>query len=1350
MRQQAFALLCACIITCSGAFSSVVAQGTAITYGVSQGTYQEITGGNLLATGSELQGYAGTVLLPFTYSWAGEDYTEVEVFGRSGAVRFGTETIYAWVTHLSAMVNGTLRTQTLGTAPNRTVVIQWRNATRAPHGSSQDQYNMQVRINEGGSVDVVYGAMTVTAYMQPVIGATSASNSIFLQASYWHSSWMMPTVQTTETACEVIAGWTPSSGLTYTFRAAAAVDASVVAVSSPTGTFDAGQPVTVKAMVMNRGTTPLTSVQVAWSISGVAQPTITYDANPALQQGDMIEVQLGSFTPAATSFNTVTISTTNPNGGADDVPGNDAMVAYLAPRVNGLLNVIQNGAAGAFTSVSAGIRHLANSGLKGDVRLRIFGTEYDEQIIVPDIPESDYTITLFAAEGYTPNFTYHPSNQPGAGLLDNVEQGMYQVYIVGEHAHLVLEDLRFSLPEEGLWGGHVCAGDAKGLTIRNCSFVGVDDYANAVPGVASLMILRTPFTFHNSSIRNVEMAIEVDNDEEAVLIDSSQFASIGYGAIRVIGQNLTVHANQITSDSTSSAFNGISAIGAGTVSANTVTAHRGSVEGSRVAGIGVLSLDGFAGGDHGIDVYNNMISVSGTELTFGLAVLPSSAIDHTRIVFNTVVASGTAPIHRSAALTIGREFFPGTSQQEEEFTLLNNILTNTSEPGGYAVINEFDYATISDYNNLMTTGALIGRFNQTDVARDTTGHPLTSWRAATGRDINSSSVAVSFVGENDLHLAEISTSLLGASSGMDFVRTDIDGQERLAPYMGADEAIPVPVITKQPLGRYACIGEEMQFSIEVTVPEGASVTYQWYRDGRPIVSATGPILQFTFVTFSVSGVYSCEVIATDGFHTERVMSEPATLFVVRPTEVIDQPVSQPAAPGSTVSFEVIADAIGSPFTFSSRYQWKKRYWDPSAQAYVDTNVVDNDRISGATSSRLTIRDVEMVDTSDTYVCEVIGYCGTVDSREARLFFPKVLLSLNTPRVCEGDSIAIECAVIPQLVQGSTVTLAWFMNGTALVDDGRITGSTSKFLVVRNASQQDRGQYHCVATYTGVGTSVSSDTIGVGIAELPQITVQPSGDTVCVGDSVRFEVQANGNDLSYQWVIGSTNIPGATERILDLVNLRTTFSGTYAVKVTNYCGVSTSEEFELLVIRAPRITKQPEDITVFDGDVVRFTVETDEQEPLTYQWFRNDSLVDSAGSATYEVEAGITGEQAGEYYCVVSNVCGSDTSAVATASITVGVQETDLLPGGYRCGVPQPNPAMDAFRLSYALPSSQHVQISIVNTIGAEVATLLDAPMDAGGHTVEVDLRSLNVAPGMYLVNFQAGGVRTARTVMIVR
>ncbi len=1349
MRQQAFALLCACIITCSGAFSSVVAQGTAITYGVSQGTYQEITGGNLLATGSELQGYAGTVLLPFTYSWAGEDYTEVEVFGRSGAVRFGTETIYAWVTHLSAMVNGTLRTQTLGTAPNRTVVIQWRNATRAPHGSSQDQYNMQVRINEGGSVDVVYGAMTVTAYMQPVIGATSASNSIFLQASYWHSSWMMPTVQTTETACEVIAGWTPSSGLTYTFRAAAAVDASVVAVSSPTGTFDAGQPVTVKAMVMNRGTTPLTSVQVAWSISGVAQPTITYDANPALQQGDMIEVQLGSFTPAATSFNTVTISTTNPNGGADDVPGNDAMVEYLAPRVNGLLNVIQNGAAGAFTSVSAGIRHLANSGLKGDVRLRIFGTEYDEQIIVPDIPESDYTITLFAAEGYTPNFTYHPSNQPGAGLLDNVEQGMYQVYIVGEHAHLVLEDLRFSLPEEGLWGGHVCAGDAKGLTIRNCSFVGVDDYANAVPGVASLMILRTPFTFHNSSIRNVEMAIEVDNDEEAVLIDSSQFASIGYGAIDVIGQNLTVHANQITSDSTSSAFNGILAIGAGTVSANTVTALRGSVEGSRVAGIGVLSLDGFAGGDHGIDVYNNMISVSGTELTFGLAVLPSSAIDHTRIVFNTVVASGTAPIHRSAALTIGREFFPGTSQQEEEFTLLNNILTNTSEPGGYAVINEFDYATISDYNNLMTTGALIGRFNQTDVARDTTGHPLTSWRAATGRDINSSSVAVSFVGENDLHLAEISTSLLGASSGMDFVRTDIDGQERLAPYMGADEAIPVPVITKQPLGRYACIGEEMQFSIEVTVPEGASVTYQWYRDGRPIVSATGPILQFTFVTFSVSGVYSCEVIATDGFHTERVMSEPATLFVVRPTEVIDQPVSQPAAPGSTVSFEVIADAIGSPFTFSSRYQWKKRYWDPSAQAYVDTNVVDNDRISGATSSRLTIRDVEMVDTSDTYVCEVIGYCGTLNSRDVRVFFPLLHLEYTDTILCSSRHYELTCEVFPKEVRGVEPTFVWRRDGTQIEDDSIVTGTRTNRIRFKRGDAAYAGQYSCAVSY-GAASALLSDSVLLTYGVSPRITSQPIGALVCVGDSATFSVTVDDSLATTEWYLNGTRVPWANRPTITFVDLRLRFDGRIFARVVGYCSEVVSDTVDFSVRSTPRITKQPEDITVFDGDVVRFTVETDEQEPLTYQWFRNDSLVDSAGSATYEVEAGITGEQAGEYYCVVSNVCGSDTSAVATASITVGVQETDLLPGGYRCGVPQPNPAMDAFRLSYALPSSQHVQISIVNTIGAEVATLLDAPMDAGGHTVEVDLRSLNVAPGMYLVNFQAGGVRTARTVMIVR
>lgn len=1355
MRQQAFVLLCLCIISCSGVFTSAAAQGTAITYGVSQGTYQEITGGNLLATGAALDGYTGTVLLPFTYTWAGDDYTQVDVAGGSGAVMFGSNTIYAWGSPLSASVNGTLRTQTLGTTPDRTVVIQWRNATRSPQGSSQDQYNIQVRIHEGGSVDVIYGAMTVSAYVQPLIGATSAGQNIFLSASYWHSSWMMPTVSASELRSEVITGWSPVAGTTYSYRESAALDASVVALSQPVGTFDAGQPVTVKAMVMNRGTTPLTSVQVAWSISGVAQPTVTYDANPALQSGEVIEVQLGTFTPTATSFNTVIVSTTNPNGGADNLPDNDALVAYLAPRVEGMLNVIQNGAAGAFTSVSAGIRHLANSGLKGDVQLRIFGTEYNEQIIVPDVPASDHTITLFAAESYTPNFVFAPSNQPGYGLLDELEHGLYQVYVVGEHAHVVLQDLRFSLPEDGLWGGHIFALDAKGLTVRNCEFVGVNDYANTVADATSMFVVRTPFTFHNSSIRNMDVAIMVDNmdsDLHPIVIDSSHFTSIRSDAILAAGLNIVVDANHVTSDSTSDGFNGIVTIGAGQVSANSVTAHLGGVSGSDVVGVGAFSMNGSSGGDHGIDLYNNMISVSGTEQVRGIMVVPSSASDHTRIVFNTVLVSGTAAADHSTAMVIGRDLFPGMQQpQGEAYTVVNNIFTNRSEPGGFAVVNQLDYVNTCDYNNLMTTGLMIGRFNGTDVPLDTVGHPLASWRAATGHDINSSSETVSFVGENDLHLAALSTGLLGASSGMAVTNMDIDGQQRIAPYMGADEAIPVPVITKQPLGRYACIGEEMQFSIEATVLQGATVTYQWYRDGRPIVSATGPILQFTFVTYSASGVYFCEVIATDGFHTERVMSEPATLFVVRPTEVIEQPVSQPAAPGSTVSFEVVADAIGSPFTFSSRYQWKKRYWDPSAQAYVDTNVIDNNRISGATSSRLTIRDVQMVDTADTYVCYVIGYCGTIRTKDAVLFFPMIRLDYLDTVLCPSRPKSIDCVVSPTTVRGIAPSFQWY-RGVAPVDDSDgLKGTQTARLAIEEPSPNEAGLYFCEVKF-GIddAQSLRSDTVEMIFGRDPVIRTQPVADTVCVGDTAMFRISVEDTTIDVQWFLNNTRIPWATEPVIQFADLRLPFSGRLFARVVGDCGTVSTDTVAFCVLTSPRITKQPEDITVFDGDMVRFTVETDEQEPLTYQWFRNDSLLDSSNAATYEVEASVAATEAGEYFCVVSNQCGSDTSNVVTASITVGVQEADVLTGGYLLGMPQPNPATDMMHITYAVPSATAVRITLVNALGMPVATLVDGLTESGNHRTEIDLRSAQVAPGMYLVDFQAGSVRAARHVIVVR
>lgn len=1349
---------------------SVFAQGATLTYGVTQGAYQEINGGDLRASGSDIGSYSSSITLPFTYTWAGTAYTTISLEAGWGRVRFGetNDIVMAWGTPLTGAVNGTLRTQTLGTSPNRIFVVQWRNATRSPQGSSQDQYNIQVRINEGGSVDVVYGAMTTTAYMQLLIGARGGSQNIFLNASYWFSSWMMPRVSETVTPSQVVAGWTPTAGTTYSFRARAAVDASVLNFTSPAGTFDPGQPVTVKARVLNRGTTALTSVRIDWSIDGAAQPSVSYDATPAIQPGETVEVQLGSYTPMAGSFNTIVASAAAPNGGDDAVPGNDAYRAYIAPRVEGLFNVIQNGAAGAFTSVSAAIRHLMNSGMKGNVRLRLFGTQYNEQIVVPGLPASDFSVTLYAAEGYTPNFTFTPSKEPGKGIVEDIDLGLYQIYVAGQHSNIIFEDLTFTLPNDALWGGTAFAKNAKGLAFHRCTLTGFDDFMNATVDAPAIHAEATALTVSNCEVSKALVGIRAINTNQAVVIDSSTFEHIGTDGLRITGSDLLLNANTIEVDSAGQTFCGIDAVGSGLISNNTIHADLRAGDGTNVTGIRALSLDDPMGEDHGIDLHNNMVSVGASQTVRGIALAPAAINEVSRVYFNTAHVMTTVTTTSSAALLVSDNVYSGMQQDRGgkdagvqgapplgDFALINNIFDNAGDGGdsvvgGYAVLNTLDDAGTSDFNVLMTNGPNVGMFNGVVIARDTVGHPLASWRTATGGDANSVSLPLDFVSHNNLHLKTISTSLLGASSIIASVPKDIDGQERKAPYMGADEVVPVPTITKQPQSRYACIGEEVRFSIEVEVVSGANVTYQWYRDGSPIPGATSAILDFNFVTYALSGVYVCEVTATDNFHTVRMSSEPATLIVVRPTEIVENPLSQPTAPGTTVSLDVIADAIGSPFTFSPKYQWKKRFWDPSAQAYLDTNIVDDGRISGTRSSRLTIRDVQSTDTADVYVCEVEGYCGRVTSEEARIFFPSVLVSLNTPRPCAGDSIVIECAVLPGIVRGSEVSFQWYFEGTPLADDSRIVGSTTKVLKVRNITTQDGGRYYCKATYEGVGTSVTSDTIGVGIAGVPLIVSQPLGDTVCVGDSVRFEIKANGNDLTYQWMTGNTNIPGATSSTLELTNLRTTFSGQYSVTVRNFCGVVQSDTFNLLVIRAPRITKQPVSTAVFDGGTIRFTVETDEQEPLTYTWFRNDTLIDSATQSTYEVVASVSAKEAGSYYCIVSNICGADTSDVVKADITVTVDEDDVLAGGYTFGKPTPNPASDRIGCTYSLPTAQHVKIALTTMVGAQVTTLVDAIVEAGVYRLDAELYDLQLSPGMYMLTFQAGGVMTARQFVIVR
>ncbi|HEV8486215.1 MAG TPA: immunoglobulin domain-containing protein [Blastocatellia bacterium] len=83
--------------------------------------------------------------------------------------------------------------------------------------------------------------------------------------------------------------------------------------------------------------------------------------------------------------------------------------------------------------------------------------------------------------------------------------------------------------------------------------------------------------------------------------------------------------------------------------------------------------------------------------------------------------------------------------------------------------------------------------------------------------------------------------------------------------------------------------------------------------------------------------------------------------------------------------------------------------------------------------------------------------------------------------------------------------------------------------------------------------------------------------------------------------------------------------------------------------APSISAQPASATACAGQAVTFSVAADGKAPLSYQWRKNGSNITGASSSSYTIDT-IAMSHAASYDVVVSNACGSVTSAPATLTV----------------------------------------------------------------------------------------------------
>lgn len=114
-------------------------------------------------------------------------------------------------------ISGNIRVVTVGTAPNRTLVVQWTGYRRY-NTTNGENLNFQIRLNEtSNTVQLVYGLMNVGASHTPQVGLGGISAAEFNNRTST-TSWTTTTAGTANNATMTISTTVSiPSGLTYTF-----------------------------------------------------------------------------------------------------------------------------------------------------------------------------------------------------------------------------------------------------------------------------------------------------------------------------------------------------------------------------------------------------------------------------------------------------------------------------------------------------------------------------------------------------------------------------------------------------------------------------------------------------------------------------------------------------------------------------------------------------------------------------------------------------------------------------------------------------------------------------------------------------------------------------------------------------------------------------------------------------------------------------------------------------------------------------------------------------------------------------------------------------------------------------
>ncbi len=647
--------------------------------------------------------------------------------------------------------------EVLGNAPDRRLILSFAYGEVC----NNFYYDGQIKLFEGSNIIEIHtesfdGNNAPCAPVTQGIENTTGTSAYYLAGRNANVNWSVP-------CCNDVVRFTPA-------MAPPPYDAGITDITNDP--FCEGSQL-MSAQISNFGAAPLDSVIVAWAFDGVPQSPVTYTG--MIPPGGMnYTVNLDTQNLVFGQTYTLKVWTSMPNGQPDGNNTNDTLSTTIHVGLEGIYTI--GGSNPDYVTFTAALADLDSLGVCDTVTFHVRPGTYTEQVTVPHIVGAVGRQVIFQAENGDSTsviLQFNATNPDSNYVLqfDNAHNILWQkmtLNAMGSNYARVI-DMRNHSTHNGI---RHCAINGKNVSSVSNNFYCI--YSRAVN--PDNLFLGNTIRYGSSGFRHqVEIiGAGLGNGESG---DSrSSGPDTTYGLRFIQNHFLDFYDRgiytfetgglQIHNNTFESAKNNARAIDVDfdydtmAISHNRIALFAGSY------GMEITNADAPPGKK--MRIYDNFILVPGTNVLAGLSV---NNCDRMAIYENTIRVSTT---------TAGRfAFWHGSGISD---TVYGNLFVNMG--GGTAIFTNSVAQNDFDYNNLFTTGPLLGQFGNTIP-------DLAQWTVATGFDEHSFSVNPLFASSTDLHV--INSFLNGTGSAAFSDNTDIDGQSRSAtmPDIGADEFEPV-------------------------------------------------------------------------------------------------------------------------------------------------------------------------------------------------------------------------------------------------------------------------------------------------------------------------------------------------------------------------------------------------------------------------------------------------------------------------------------------------------------------------------------------------------------------------------